>query len=275
MPVTVQDVEDPALWADLFTCDVDEQPVQFVKPADTDRPTWAAYDGGTYLGTVSAEVDGGRPLWRVQTTHEAHRDLDDAVRALRRPASWPREREQVAAWAKRLLADETLAAVDVESTGLDGSVAVQIAVVEPDGTVVFNELVNPEGTMIEPGAIRLHKITPERVKDAPTIGELLPRLARALHGRTVAAYNKDFDYGVLTRTLTRSLGSVEAATAWLDQCRWHDVMEPYAVFKGLWSAKRGAYRFQPLGGPHDAVADARLVFERLRQVAVTMSAARW
>jgi hypothetical protein len=68
-----------------------------------------------YLGTVSARPDGGHPLWRVQSTNEAHRHLDDAVRALRRPASWPREREQAARWARRLLADQTLTAVDVES----------------------------------------------------------------------------------------------------------------------------------------------------------------
>ncbi|MEV5083875.1 hypothetical protein AB0K74_35480 [Streptomyces sp. NPDC056159] len=29
--------------------------------------------------------------------------------------------------------------------------------------------------------------------------------------------------------------------------------------QGLWSAKRGAYRNQPLGGPRDAVADCKLL----------------
>lgn len=32
-------VEDPTRWEDLFVRDVDEQPVEFVRPADTDRPT--------------------------------------------------------------------------------------------------------------------------------------------------------------------------------------------------------------------------------------------
>jgi hypothetical protein len=77
----VTTVEDPATWDDLFVRDVDERPLQFVRPADTDRPTWAAYDGGTYLGIVSAEPDDGRPLWQVQTTREAHRVLGDTVRA--------------------------------------------------------------------------------------------------------------------------------------------------------------------------------------------------
>ncbi|WNI19974.1 hypothetical protein [Actinacidiphila sp. ITFR-21] len=35
---TTQETEDPARWEDLFVRDVDEQPVQFVRPADTDRP---------------------------------------------------------------------------------------------------------------------------------------------------------------------------------------------------------------------------------------------
>ncbi|MFF8717735.1 hypothetical protein ACF07T_41225 [Streptomyces sp. NPDC015184] len=85
--MTAWDVEDPAVGDDLFTRDVDEQPVQSVRPADTDRPTWSVYERGTYLGTVNA--DGGRPLWRVQTTREAHRDLADVIRALRRPTSRP------------------------------------------------------------------------------------------------------------------------------------------------------------------------------------------
>jgi DNA polymerase-3 subunit epsilon len=79
----------------------------------------------------------------VQTTHEAHHDLDDAMRALRRPATWPRERAQVAHWARRLLADGALLAVDVETTGLQGAYAVQITAVDRRGGAVFNEYVQP------------------------------------------------------------------------------------------------------------------------------------
>ncbi|MEV6403963.1 hypothetical protein AB0M58_13595 [Streptomyces bobili] len=38
---TARETEDPARWDDLFARDVDEQLVQFVRPADTDRPTWS------------------------------------------------------------------------------------------------------------------------------------------------------------------------------------------------------------------------------------------
>jgi DNA polymerase-3 subunit epsilon len=272
--VTTWDVEDPAVWDDLFTRDVDEHPVQFVRPADTDRPTWSVYERGTYLGTVNAEADGGRPLWRVQTTREAHRDLADAIRALRRPSSWPREREQVARWARRLHADETLTAVDVETTGLDNAYAVQIAAVARDDTVVFNEYVQPNAA-IEPAAVKVHGITPERVVQAPDFGALLPRLTDVLHGRTVVAYKMDFDRAVFERELVRHHGDAATAEEWLGHIGWEDAMVPYAVWRGLWSVKRGAYRNQPLGGPHDAVADCRLLLAKLEQMGATAPATRW
>jgi DNA polymerase III epsilon subunit-like protein len=258
-------ISDPALWEDLFTRDVDEQPVEFVRPADTEGPSWAAYEGGRYLGTLTAEFDFDGPMWRVQSTHEVHQDVDDAVRALRRPASWPSEREQVSCWARRLLADDALTAVDVETTGLRQSWAVQIAAVARDGTVLFSEYVNPRAE-IEPGAIAVHGITPDRVVSAATFGELLPALATVLQGRTLVSYKAEFDRGCVERELTRHYGSADDAGRWLARCRWEDAMVPYAVWRGLWSVKRGTYRNQRLGGPHDAVADCRMLLQKLEHM---------
>jgi hypothetical protein len=137
---------------DLFVRDVDEQPVQFVRLADADRSTWSLYDAAVFRDTVTAESDGGRPQWLVQGTREEHRDLDDAIRSLRRPFSWAREHEEAATWARRLLADGSLRAIDVESTGLEQAYAAQIAAVDRRGTVVFNEHVQPNAVM-EPAAV--------------------------------------------------------------------------------------------------------------------------
>jgi DNA polymerase-3 subunit epsilon len=271
---TAEQTEDPARWEDLFVRDVDERSVQFVRPADTDRPTWSLYEAAVYRGTVTAESDGGRPLWRVQGSHEAHRDLDDAIRALRRPPSWTRERQQVAAWARRLLADETLLAIDVETTGLENAYAVQIAAVDRAGAVVFNEYVKPNAAL-EPAAVAVHGITPDRLAQAPAFAELLPRLTDVLHGRTAVAYKMDFDRGVIERELRRHHSDAAAADAWLARVRWEDAMVPYAVWRGLWSVKRGAYRNQPLGGPHDAVADCKLLLAKLEQMAATAPAPGW
>ncbi|MGK4909464.1 hypothetical protein [Streptomyces albus] len=48
-----------------------------------------------------------------------------------------------------------------------------------------------------------------------------------------------------------------------------------AVWRGLWSVKRGAYRDQPLGDPHDAVADCKLLLAKLEQMAQSVPAPRW
>ncbi|MFF3910527.1 hypothetical protein ACFYZJ_32290 [Streptomyces sp. NPDC001848] len=61
---TAEDVgaEDPTAWNDLFVSDVNERPVG---PAHTDRPTWAVYEDGMYLGAClpsrTAASHCGRP----------------------------------------------------------------------------------------------------------------------------------------------------------------------------------------------------------------------
>ncbi|WP_370252018.1 hypothetical protein [Streptomyces sp. V4I8] len=123
---------------------------------------------------MSTGQDGGAALlWRVLAAREEQASLDDAVRALRRPASWPREREQAAGWARRLLADTTLTALDVETAGLANAFAVQIAAVTRDGTVVFSEYVQPDA-VIEPDAIAVHGITPQRWREPRPSGSCCP-----------------------------------------------------------------------------------------------------
>ncbi|GAA3084650.1 hypothetical protein GCM10020000_83810 [Streptomyces olivoverticillatus] len=98
----------------------------------------------------------------------------------------------------------------------------------------------------------------------------MPRLADVLHGRIEVACKMDFDRGIIERELRR-----RAADEWLGRVRWEGAMVPYAVWRGLWSVKRGAYRNQPLGGPHDAVADARLLIAKLEQMAATPFTSPW
>ncbi|MFH8257812.1 3'-5' exonuclease [Streptomyces roseolus] len=176
--------------------------MQFVRPVDTDRLVWAVYEAAVCVGSVTAESHRGRPLWRVQGTREAHRDLDDAIRPLRRPSSWTREREQAASWARRLLADETLLAVNVETTGLENAYTVQISAVDRAGTMIINEYVHPDAPL-ESAAVAVHGITPDRLAQAPAFAELLPALTDVFHGRIAVAYKMDFDRGVIERELRR------------------------------------------------------------------------
>ncbi|OEJ20948.1 3'-5' exonuclease [Streptomyces subrutilus] len=206
-------VIDPTKLDDLFTREIDEQEVRFVRPGDTDRPDWCAYEGDRFLGMLYAESATGETLWRLGSTTEKHQHLDDAVRALRRPSSWPSERAQVSNWARRLLGDPSLVAVDIETTGLGEAWAVQIAATDRSGRVIFNELVNPLAE-IDPEAVAIHKITPDRAATAATFGTLLPALTEALQGRTCVAYKVDFDRGCLERELRRHYGSQAPAEQW-------------------------------------------------------------
>jgi DNA polymerase-3 subunit epsilon len=266
---------EPASLEDLFTHHVDEHKVQLIRPAGTDRPIWAAYDNGQYQGAVTAERhDGQAPLWRVVATQEEHACLDDAIRAMRRPSSWPRERDEAARWARRLLADGSFLVIDVKTTGLDNGYAVQIAAVDRRGTLVFNEYVQPNA-VIDPAALVVHGISPERIAQSAAFGELLPAFTDVLRGRTLVSYNAGFAHGVLERELIRHHGDVAAVKQWMDRLNWEDAMMPYAVWRGLWSAKCCMYQLVPLGGLHDAVADCRLLLAKLEQMATFVPADYW
>ncbi|MFE6022891.1 3'-5' exonuclease [Streptomyces sp. NPDC056441] len=239
--------------------------MRFVRPEDTERPTWAAYEHGRYLGTFHARTDSDG-LCHVQTVAERHTTLDDAVRALRRPPSWRQDRARVAHWARGALNDPALLLIDVQTTGLGRAWAVQIAAMDRTGRTLLNELLNPSHPITHT-ASRLHGITTSRVTHAPTFAELLPALTGILLGRRCLAYNIRFDHGVLTRELLRHHRDPSVVRAWLEACRWEDAMRPAAVSKGLWSANRKTYRNQRLGGSYDAEAKCHALLRSLQHLA--------
>ncbi|MFE1764063.1 exonuclease domain-containing protein [Streptomyces angustmyceticus] len=253
-------------WGDEFGRLVDGLPVRLVRPSDTERPTWVVYQHERYLGTVHARPDGDG-LWHVQSAAEQCRSLDDAVRVLRRPSSWLRQRRQVACWARAVLADPALLVVDVQTAGLGAQAwAVQIAALDGRGRTLVNELLDPHEP-ITAAASELHGITYSQVANAPRFADLLPELTGVLAGRRCVAYNARFDRGVLTRELLRQHTDVSAVRTWLSRSRWEDAMGLAAVAKGLWSADRSQYRRQRLGGRYDATEKCRALLRHLHHLA--------
>ncbi|MEU9546208.1 3'-5' exonuclease [Streptomyces mirabilis] len=248
----------------LFTHHVDTRPVDFVRPGDTDRPTWAVYEDTRYLGTVHARFDSGHH-WHVQSLREQHRDLDDAIRALRRPATWRADQARVRRWAHGILSDPRLVVLDVQTTTLTDPWAVQIGLTDRHGVLLFNEHLNPLAH-IAPAATALHGITQQEAATSAPFAAIVPRLAQLLHGRRCLTYNAAFDRRVLERELHRHFRSSTRARDWLRQCTWVDAMRPYAAWKGLWSAHRRCYRYQPLGSTYEAVTNCRLLLTTLEQV---------
>ncbi|MEV6383163.1 3'-5' exonuclease [Streptomyces sp. NPDC051773] len=264
MPKRPEHAIDPKRLDHLFSRTIDATPVHFVRPVDTDRPSWAAYQHHQYLGTLHAQPDSDS-WWHVQSTRERHTHLDDAVRALRRPATWPSERERVRQWVNALLADPRLLVLDVQTTSLATAWAVQIGMTDRHGNTLFDEIINPLAD-ITPAAAALHGITPEHAATAPTFSALLPTITHIVRGRRCLAYNLDFDRGVLERELRRHHHSDAQAQQWLRTCSWEDAMAPCATWTGLWAAHRHAYRYQPLRGPYNAVANCRTLLTTLRQI---------
>ena len=127
--------------------------------------------------------------------------------------------------------------LDTETTGLGPSAEiVEIAVVDHDGSLLYESLVKPRGAM-EPEAQRVHKITPEMLKDAPGWVDIWPQLESVLAGRTIGVYNAEFDLRLMKQSHMRSW------LRWqLSDAAFFCIMKLYAQFNGEWDVKRGAYR---------------------------------
>ncbi|MGG2463810.1 exonuclease domain-containing protein [Streptomyces sp. RGM 3693] len=252
-------------WGHCLDRVVDGTPVQLVRPSDTERPTWVAYENTGYLGTVHAQGDTCG-TWHVQTVHEDHVRLEDAVRALRRPPTWPQDRHRARHWARACLNDPRLLIIDIQTTGVHNAWALQIGLTDRHGTALVDELVHPHAE-VEAAAVALHGISAARTTTSPAFSMLLPELTGFMAGRRCLSYNAAFDRGVLERELWRHYKKDHRQVqAWLQKCTWEDAMRPYAAWKGLWSTRHRTYRYQPLGGVYEAVANCRRLLSTMQHI---------
>lgn len=206
------------------------------------------------------------------------READEAL--VRRIAA---DRAAAAGWAAAVLADPDAVTLDFETTGLYSAWIVEVAVVAADGQVLLDTLVNPQ-VPIPADATLIHGITDDDVRAAPTFTQILPDLARALHGKRVVIYNAAFDTGILRDELDRHYRSAAPETApgswlthpaadkWLGEFRAECAMEQYAQWYGEWSDYWGDYRWQRLRGGHRARGDCEATIDRLKIMAAAPAA---
>ncbi|MFF3958846.1 3'-5' exonuclease [Streptomyces sp. NPDC001890] len=161
--------------------------------------------------------------------------------------------------ARDLLQPGRAAIVDTETTDLFGR-TVEIAVIDAaTGKKLMDTLVNP-GVPIEDGALWVHGITDEMVADARPFEKILPRLRKVTKGRTVCAYNVEYDRSVVLKDIARA----EKKPMHLEPSdNWYCLMQAYADWLGL-------RRWLRLGGGHRAAGDC----EAARQVLIEMSKGR-
>jgi DNA polymerase-3 subunit epsilon len=99
-------------------------------------------------------------------------------------------------------------AVDTETTGFNSPRVIELAAVEFDpesGRCLsrFHSYLDPEGTPIEAGALRVHGITAEELLGQPTFALIAPAFLRFVAGARVYAHNAPFDRRMLDLELAR------------------------------------------------------------------------
>jgi DNA polymerase-3 subunit epsilon len=116
----------------------------------------------------------------------------------------------------------------------------------------------------------VHGITDEQLSTAPTFAEVYPALKRAIEGKVVVIYNKEYDKRIL-HTGYRLAGLPKISVT-----GYRCAMVLYAEYYGEWSARYEDYKFQALRGDHTAIGDCRAVLDILHRMAQDDAAlTRW
>ncbi|MEE8524031.1 MAG: 3'-5' exonuclease [Thermoanaerobaculia bacterium] len=157
-----------------------------------------------------------------------------------------------------LLAAEGWLALDTETTGRgDGAEVVEVAVVDADGTVLFDSVIRPT-RRISAGAERLHGLTAERLSAAPSFAAVYDEVRALIADRAVIAYHAPFDRRVLKTSCLRA-GLAEIPATWI--C----ALDYYESLRGFRPSLHVACEIESVDGPtqsHRAAADA-LALQRL------------
>jgi DNA polymerase III epsilon subunit family exonuclease len=156
------------------------------------------------------------------------------------------------------LAVEGFVAIDLETTGLDPRRAAVVAVAALPyvaGRVgpLYAALVNP-GQPIPAASTAIHGITDAMVREAPTIGEVLPALERVWGGRVLVGHNVSFDVAILDREL-RGHGRARLSNPALDVGRLAAALHP--DWQDLTLETLAARLGVVVTGRHTAQGDAR------------------
>lgn len=161
---------------------------------------------------------------------------------------------------------------DTETTGLEpeaGDRIAEIAGIKLKGGArlgVFETLVNPK-RQISPGAFAVNKITPDMLKNAPSIEEVMPQFLNFIRGSCLCSYNAGFDLGFLHNELKITNLALMQNTIVLDILKMAKLLLPGLERYALWfvAERLGLKERQA----HRALSDTELalsVFNNLKAV---------
>jgi DNA polymerase III subunit epsilon len=166
-----------------------------------------------------------------------------------------------------LIQRKDLVFLDTETTGLGATAEVcEIAIVDFAGNVLLNTHVKPT-VPITRGAESVHHISEAMVKDAPTFGDLMPKIRKIFTFSHICIYNSEYDIGVI-----RQSRKVNGSSGLLRDQGVTCIMKLYSNFWGAWNPDYQSNTYQSLSNAaaqqgiplpagmslHSAVADAQL-----------------
>lgn len=159
--------------------------------------------------------------------------------------------------------------LDTETTGVDphaGTRICEITILDTDGVVLLNSLVNPEIHIPDELTANVHGISDEMVRSAPTFKEIYPAVAQAIEGQTVVVYNANYDCYLLDRLIIENDLRLPRFDQWC-------LMEAYKVHikAQRWIKLGVACEQQQVaqeGEAHRSLADTFAVWRLLQKLAL-------
>lgn len=180
------------------------------------------------------------------------------------PHPKPKDRIAASKWAAGVVADaDCVVFLDTETTGLGRrDEIIQIAILDINGRELCKTLVRLTNRKTVPkAASAVHGITKKDLDGKPTYKELSRQLQSVLKGKRVIAYNAEFDFRMMQQTCSIAGGYQP------DPSRWECAMKAYAAFYGEIHPFFGDYKWQKLGGSHDATDDVVQLISLVKRMA--------
>jgi len=173
-------------------------------------------------------------------------------------------------WAKSLFDDYDTVIIDFETTGRSNAEIVQIGMIDTDGNILMDQLVQPKKS-IPAEVTDIHGITDEMVADAPTFPEIAPVFADLIAGKLAVAYNCSYEEKILAGECKRHKMPL------IEPARWSCAMKAYASYYGQWHKKRRSYIWQSLTkaatqqgitvkDAHRAIGDCRMTLALIQKM---------
>lgn len=129
--------------------------------------------------------------------------------------------------------------IDTETTGLssDYDEILQLSIIDNNGNTLYNQYFRPQNCNEWEQAQAVNGISPDMVKDCPSIAAELPKIQAIFSSvRKIVGYNTFFDLDFLLA------GGVDIA----EDTEIVDVMRDFAEIYGEWNDYFGNYKWQKL-----------------------------